>query len=93
MLFVTLLTLKPTAKLEEALQRRAQWKTPAGVKQIAEYWPLTKTPHVISIDEADDIAPLAAATMPWLDLFDIIVSPAVTAEEGIKLASQSISKV
>jgi len=88
MLFVTLLTLKPTAKLEEALKIRAEWKEPEGIKPIAEYWPLTKTPNVISIDEADDIASLMAMTMPWLDVFDISVSPAVTAEEGLRLASQ-----
>ena len=92
MLFVTLLTLKPTAKLEEALQRRSQWKTPAGIKPIAEYWPLTKTPNVISVDEADDIASVMAATMPWIDLFDVIVAPAVTGKEGLKLVSQMMPR-
>ena len=92
MLFVTFLTLKPTAKLDEAMQRRAQWKVPEGVKPIAEYWPLTTTPNVISIDEADDIASLMAATAPWADIFDISVFPAVTAEEGLKLASLMMPK-
>jgi len=92
MLFVTFLTLKPTAKLDEAMQRRAQWKVPEGVKPIAEYWPLTTTPNVISIDEADDIASLMAATGPWMDLFDISISPAVTAEEGLRLMSQMMHK-
>ena len=92
MLFVTFLTMKPTAKLEEAMQRRAQWKVPEGIKPIAEYWPLTNTPNVISIDEADDIASLMATTAPWLDLFDISVAPAITGEEGSKLASQIMPK-
>ena len=92
MLFVTFLTLKPTAKLEEAMQRRAQWKEPEGIKPIAEYWPLTSTPNVISIDEADDIAALMAATGPWMDLFDISVVPAVTGEQGLKLASKVMPK-
>ena len=92
MLFVTLLTLKPTAKPAEAVQRRTEWKQPEGIKPIAEYWLQTYTPNVISIDEADDIAPLIAATMPWADLFDIAVVPAISVEEGLKLASQMMPK-
>ena len=92
MLFVTLLTLKPTTKPEEALQRRAEWKQPESIKPIAEYWLLTYTPNVISIDEADDFATLMAATMPWADLFDFAVVPAISVEEGLKLASQMMPK-
>jgi len=88
MLFVTLLSLKPTATPAQALQRRTEWKQPQGMKSIAEYWLQTNTPSVISIDEADNIAPIMAATMPWMDIFDITVVPAVSAEEGLKLASQ-----
>ena len=92
MLFITLLTLKPTAKLEEVLKRRAEWKTPEGIKPVAEYWVLTCTPNVISIDEADNMASLMAATMPWADVFDFSVVPAITVEEGLKLASKMMPK-
>jgi hypothetical protein len=92
MLFVTLLTLKPTVKPEEVVQRRAEWKQPEGIKSIAEYWVLTNTPNVISIDEADDIAPLLAATAPWGDVFEIDVAPAISVEEGLKIASQMMPK-
>ena len=92
MLFVTLLSLKPTATPTQALQRRMEWKQPEGMKPIAEYWLQTNTPRVISIDEADNIAPIMAATMPWMDVFDITVVPAISAEEGLKLASQMMPK-
>ena len=92
MLFVTLLSLKPTAKPGEALQRRKEWKQPEGLKSIAEYFLQTTSPSVISIDEADNIAPIMAATMPWIDLFDITVVPAISAEEGLELLSQMMPK-
>ncbi len=92
MLFVSLFTLKPTVKFADALEKRIKWEEPGGIKPIAEYWLMTGTPNVISIDEADDIASIMASTMPWSDLFDIDVIPAVTAEEGLKLASQMMSK-
>jgi len=92
MLFVTLLSLKPTATPAEALQRRKEWKQPEGLKPIAEYFLQTNNPSVISIDEADNIAPIMAATMPWIDLFDITVVPAVSAKEGLKLLSQMMPK-
>ena len=92
MLFVTLLSLKPTVTPAQALQRRTEWKQPEGMKTIAEYWLLTNTPSVISIDEADNIAPIMAATMPWTDIFDITVVPAVSAGEGLKLASQMMPR-
>ena len=92
MLFVTLLSLKPTATIAQVLKQRMTWTTPEGMKLIAEYWLQSTNPSVISIDEADNIAPIMAATTPWIDTFDITVVPAVTAEEGLKLASQMMPK-
>jgi len=66
--------------------------TPEGIKPIAEYWLQSTNPSVISIYEADNIAPIMAATIPGIDIFDITVVPAVSAEEGIKLASQMMPK-
>ena len=88
MLFVSLFNLKPATTPAQTLPRRAQWKYPEGMKVIAEYWLQTDRPHVIAIAEADNIAPIMAATMQWADLFDVTVVPAVTAEEGLKLISQ-----
>jgi hypothetical protein len=92
MLFVTLFSLKPSTTIAQAMQNRIEWKQPEGTKSIAEYWLMNNTPCVISIDEADNIAPLMAATVPWMDIFDITVVPAVSQEEGLKLASQMMPK-
>ena len=88
MLFVALLSLKAATTPAQTLPRRAQWKYPEGMKVIGEYVLQTDRPHVICISEADDIAPIMAAVLPWMDLFDITVVPAITAEEVLKLASQ-----
>ena len=92
MLFVTLLSRKPTATMAQVLQQRMAWTTPEGMKPIAEYWLQSNNPSVIAISEADNIAPIMAATMPWTDMFDITVIPAVSAEEGLKLVSQMMPK-
>jgi len=88
MLFVATMNVKPGAPgPKERIARRAQWKYPEGVKVIGEYW-LQGKPAVISICEVDNIAPIIAMTAEWGDVFDINVFPAVTAEEGLALASQ-----
>ncbi len=92
MLFVSLFTPKPTHTVAEAMKRRMEWKVPQGIKPIAEYWLQTNSPRLIAIFEADNIAPIMEANGAWSDLFDINVVPAVTAEEGLKLASQMMPK-
>jgi hypothetical protein len=87
MLFVA--TLNPTGGTpQERTARRLKWDYPEGVKPIAEYWPLGGAVSVISIFEADSVAPILATLMAWGDVFEISVSPAVTAEEGMRLAQQ-----
>ena len=88
MLFVSLFNLKPNATPDQTLPRRAQWKYPEGLKVLAEYWLQTDKPHVICVAEADDVAPMMAATEPWMDLFEFTVVPAITAEEGLKLIAE-----
>jgi len=78
--------------MAQVLQQRMAWTRPEGMKPIAEYWLQSNNPSVIAISEADNIAPIMAATMPWTDLFDITVVPAVSAEEGLKLVSQMMPK-
>ncbi|NIO68995.1 MAG: DUF3303 domain-containing protein [Anaerolineae bacterium] len=86
MLFVAL--LKATGGTpKETIARRAQWQYPEGVRVVAEYW-LQGNPVVISIIEADSIAPIMAVTTEWGDVFDITVLPAITAEDGLQLAKQ-----
>jgi hypothetical protein len=87
MLFVAL--LKATASTpKERIARRAQWQYPEGVRVVAEYWLQTADPTVISIFEADSVAPIMATLADWGDVFDITVVPAITAEEGLQLAQQ-----
>jgi hypothetical protein len=71
---------------EERIARRAQWQYPEGVKPIAEYWLQATDPQVVTVFEADSVAAIMAGTAEWGDVFDITVVPAVTAEEGLKLA-------
>ena len=90
MLFVTL--LKPRAGApgtpKERIARRAQWQYPAGSRLVAEYWLLNNDPQIISIVEADSIAPVMAALVEWGDVLEGTTVPAVTLEEGLQLAKQ-----
>ena len=87
MLYIAL--LKPTASTPiERIGRRLQWDYPEGIKLVAEYWLQAADPDVVSIFEADSVAPIMAVTAEWGDVFDITVVPAVTLEEGVALAQQ-----
>jgi hypothetical protein len=92
MLFVALYSKKSSTTLAQAMSKRIEWKPPEGMKRIAEYWLPNSTPHVIVIFEADNYATIMAANMPWADIFDFSVFPAITGDEGIKLAKQMIPK-
>jgi hypothetical protein len=87
MLFAALLKVRAGTIVERAT-RRAEWQAPEGVQLVAEYWLQTTDPSVISIIEADNIAPIMAAVAAWDDVFDITVVPAITAEEGLELVKQ-----
>lgn len=57
---------------------------------MAEYWLQTSNPDVVGVFEADSIAPIMAITTAWGDVFDITIVPAITAEEGLKLAQEMV---
>ncbi len=86
MLFVALLKKKISTK--ETLPRRLEWQAPEGVRTVAEYWLLTPDPNVILAFEGESIAPMEEAISAWDDVFDITIVPAITAEDGIKVAKQ-----
>ncbi|MBV9453803.1 MAG: DUF3303 family protein [Rubrobacter sp.] len=90
MLFAVVLKVKAgTAK--DRVARRAQWQYPEGINVIAEYWLQTNDPslpNVVSIYEAEEVAPIMASLIEWDDVFDITIVPAITAEEGLKVAEQ-----
>ena len=89
MLFVTLGRVR-AGTTKERVGRRMQWSYPQGAKIIAEYWLQTPDPQVIVISEADDIAPILAATSAWDDVLSMTVVPAVTAEQGMELAKKMV---
>ena len=92
MLFVVLLKTKPGSTFQEGGARRLQWEYPEGMNVLAEYWLETDAPRVVSIVEADSMAPFGAIRMAWGDLFEIEVFPAVTAEQGMEMLRQAMSE-
>jgi len=87
MLFVALMKVRAGTE-EERLTRRLQWQYPAEMCVLAEYWLNTTDPQIITIFEADSFAPMSQVTSSWDDVYDITITPAVTAEEGIKQARE-----
>ena len=92
MLFVGLYSPKPGTTPAQTLPRRMEWKPPEGMKRIAEYWLANNAPHVIVIFEANEYSTIMATNMPWADVFDFSVFPAITADEGLELVKQMMSK-
>ena len=73
------------ADRDAALMRRAAWEYPAGIQVIAEYWPMAADIQVVSIFSTDDVAAIWELEAEWNDVFDIDVSPAVSAEDGLRI--------
>jgi len=90
-LFVALLKTRPGSTFQEGGARRLQWEYPEGVNVLAEYWLETDSPRVVSIMEAESMAPFGAIRMDWGDLFEIDVFPAVTAEDGMEMLRKAMS--
>ena len=89
MLFVAV--CKATAPMRDRTARRLDYSWPEGMTVLAEYWLQTTDPGVIVVAEAENIGSLMLAASDWDDLFDISVVPAVTAEDGIRLAKESLA--
>ncbi len=86
--FVALLRFRASvsaADRDAALMRRAGWQYPAGISLIAEYWPSSSDVAVVSIFSTDDPAAIMELQYEWNDVFDISVSPAVSAETGLQI--------
>lgn len=85
MLFVALGKIR-SGTAGERIARRMQWQYPEGAELVAEYWLQGNDPTLISVIESESITPIMAATSQWDDVFEFNVFPAVTAEEGMKIA-------
>jgi hypothetical protein len=81
------------ADRDAALMRRAAWEYPAGIRVIAEYWPMADDIQVITIFSADEIAPIWELVSEWDDVFDIDISPAVSAEEGLRIGPEVFGRL
>ena len=93
--YVMLLRWKQGLSREQrdgALMRRAQWNYPSGVEVVAEYWPAAEDPAVVSIFRADDFAAFMEIEFTWGDTFDISVIPAISAEDGLKIGPEVLSR-
>ena len=73
------------AERDAALMRRASWEYPAGLQVIAEYWPMAADVQVVAIFSTDDIAAIWELESEWSDVFDVDVSPAVSAVDGLRI--------
>ena len=75
-----------------ALMRRAGWNYPNGVKVHGEYWPSSESLAVVSVFETDDSAALMELGFTWGDVFQIEITPAVTAEDGLRIGPEVMAR-
>jgi hypothetical protein len=73
------------AERDAALMRRATWQYPAGIDVKAEYWPMAADIQVVAIFSSDDVAAIWSLEAEWNDVFDIDISPAVSADDGLRI--------
>jgi hypothetical protein len=73
--------------------RRAQWQYPSGLRLIAEYWPASAQATVVSIFSAEEFGPVMEMIVEWNDVFDIDVSPAISAEQGLQVGQGLVSRI
>jgi hypothetical protein len=94
--FVALLKFRPSvpaAERDAALMRRAGWQYPDGLKVIAEYWPLSGEYQVVTVFSAESVAPLMEIEFEWDDVFDMTVTPAVSADEGLRIGPEIFGRI
>jgi hypothetical protein len=60
---------------------------------IAEYWPLSTDAQVVTIFGAEQFESVMELVLEWDDVFDISVSPAVSAEEGLRIGPKVFGRL
>jgi len=78
---------------DAALLRRTAWEYPAGVHVKAECWPMSGDVQVVSIISADDPAATMELVFEWNDVFDVDVSPAASAEAGLRIVPEVFGRL
>ncbi len=95
MLYVMSMKWQPGLTREQrdgALIRRAQWKYPDGVTVRGEYWPASEQTAVLSIFETDDYGSIMEIALTWGDAFQIETTPAITAEDGLRVGPEAMGR-
>jgi len=62
------------------------------VKLHGEYWPSSESVAVVSVFETDDHGALMEIGLTWGDMFQLEMSPAVTAEDGLRLGPEAMGR-
>ena len=75
-----------------ALIRRSQWTYPDGVTVRGEYWPASEHTAVVSIFETDDYGSIMEIALTWSDVFQIDTTPAITAEDGLRVGAEAMGR-
>jgi hypothetical protein len=94
--FVALMRFRPSvpaAERDAANARRATWQYPEGLEVIAEYWPMSGEYQVVSIVSAESIEPVMEVVFEWHDVFDIVVNPAISADEGLRVGPELFGRL
>ena len=94
--YVALLKFRPSvsaADRDSGLAPRAAWEYPAGIRLIAEYWPMAAHLTVVSIFSSDSFEAVMELVFQWNDIFDIDVHPATSAEEGLRIGPEVFARL
>ena len=68
-------------------------RIPTRASVIAEYWPMSGDVAVVSIFSTDSVAALLELVFEWSDAFEIDISPAVSADEGLQIGPEVFGRL
>jgi hypothetical protein len=94
-LYVMVMKWQPGLNREQrdgALIRRAQWKYPDAATVLGEYWPASEQVAVISILETNDYGAIMEIHLTWGDVFQIDTTPAISAEDGLRVGAEAMGR-
>jgi len=86
----------PHEKVMECLGRRMKYEEPEGANMLFEYWPSgvgDKTPAVVAGYDMADLGPMLEIELVWGEYFDIMMLPAISADDGIKMGADVIQHI
>ena len=60
---------------------------------IAEYWPASGDVQVVSTFSADELKAMFAFELEWSGVFDLDVSPGVSADDGLRIGADVFGRL